>query len=138
MTSLLDIAPLSESVPVGGGQSVEVFGVTAEGFASLWARFPEVQKIFARKVGEINPENLVSFVPACLAAVIAAGSGFPGNPKAERKAATLNIDAQVALIAAILRLTMPEGAGPFVERLTALGLLSLTTAAPTTEPHGKA
>ena len=36
-------------------------------------------------------------------------------------AGKLSLDAQADLLAAILRLTLPKGIGPFVEKLTALG-----------------
>jgi hypothetical protein len=38
-------------------------------------------------------------------------------------AGTLSLDVQADLLAAILRLTLPKGVGPFVEKLTALGSL---------------
>jgi hypothetical protein len=56
-----------------------------------------------------------------VAAIIAAGCGYPGDEKAEAVAGRLSIDAQADLLAAILRLTLPAGLGPFVEKLTVLG-----------------
>ena len=43
------------------------------------------------------------------------------RPKAECVAGRLWLDAQADLLAGILRLTLPKGVGPFVEKLTALG-----------------
>ena len=56
-----------------------------------------------------------------VAAIIAAGCGYPGDEKAEVVAGQLSLDAQADLLASILRLTLPKGIGPFVEKLTALG-----------------
>jgi hypothetical protein len=56
-----------------------------------------------------------------VAAIIAAGCGYPGDEQAEAVAGKLAIDAQADLIAAIVHLTLPAGLGPFVEKLTALG-----------------
>lgn len=56
-----------------------------------------------------------------VAAIIAAGCGYPADEKAEAVAGNLSLDAQADLLAAILRLTVPRGIGSFVEKLTALG-----------------
>jgi hypothetical protein len=74
-----------------------------------------------------------------VAAIIAAGCGYPGDDKAEAIAAKLPLDSQTDFLAAILRLTLPKGIGPFVNKLTALsGLLDVDarsdTAQGTTSP----
>ena len=56
-----------------------------------------------------------------VAAIIAAGTVDPGDPVAEEAAGRLGIDEQADLLAAILRVTLPKGVGPFVEKLLALG-----------------
>jgi hypothetical protein len=56
-----------------------------------------------------------------IAAIIAAGCGYPGDDQAEAVAGKLSLDAQADLLASILRLTLPKGIGPFVEKPTALG-----------------
>ena len=58
-----------------------------------------------------------------VAAIIAAGCGYPGDNTAETIAGSLSLDIQADFLAAILRLTLPNGVGPFVEKLTALGSL---------------
>ncbi len=55
-------------------------------------------------------------------AILAAGTGAPGDPDAEQAAGRLSIDEQADLMAAIARATLPNGVGPFVEKLTALGV----------------
>ena len=56
-----------------------------------------------------------------VAAIIAAGCGYPGDEQAEAVAGKLALDAQADLLASILRLTLSRGIGPFVKKLTALG-----------------
>jgi hypothetical protein len=73
-----------------------------------------------------------------VAAIIAAGCGYPADDKAESVAAKLSLDAQADLLTVILRLTLPKGVGPFVEKLTALGgILHADAAQSGTEPASK-
>ncbi|TIX27303.1 hypothetical protein [Mesorhizobium sp.] len=118
MAGLLDIAALTEKVPVGAAK-VEVFGVSAKGVAVLLGRFPELRLLMTGR--EIGPERLMQMGGDVVAAVIAAGIGFPGDEGQEAAAGRLNVEAQADLLAATLRLTFPNGLGPFVEKLTALG-----------------
>ncbi|RWQ12334.1 hypothetical protein [Mesorhizobium sp.] len=118
MAGLLDIAPLTEKVPVGGAK-VEVFGVSAKGVAVLLARFPELRLLMTGR--DVGPEKLMAMGGDVVEAIIAAGIGFPGDDAQEEAAGRLNVEAQADLLAATLRLTFPNGLGPFVEKLTALG-----------------
>ncbi|RWF44297.1 MAG: hypothetical protein EOS65_02665 [Mesorhizobium sp.] len=120
MVGLLDIAPLTETVPVGGAQ-IEVFGVSAKGVVSLLARFPEVRMLMNGK--EVGVDRLMQMGGDAIAAVIAAGVGLPGDEEQEQIAARLPIEAQADLLAAIIKVTLPNGIGPFVEKLTALGAI---------------
>ena len=113
MVSLLDIVPSVETVDVGG-EKIAVHGVSATGLAYLIRRFPELLS------GGIGVEMLMSVGGEAVAAVIACGCGYHGNEVAEGKAASFSLDVQADLLAAILRLTMPQGVGPFVEKLAAL------------------
>jgi hypothetical protein len=70
---------------------------------------------------EVETEQLMAVGGDAVAAIIAAGCGYPGDENAETIASKLSIDAQADLLATILRLTLPKGIGPFVEKLTALG-----------------
>ena len=118
MVGLVDIAPAVERVTVRG-QEVEVFGVSAAGVAMLLARFPDLRKLFAGR--DVGLDDLLAMGGDLVAAIIAAGTGDPGDPVAEEAAGRLGIDEQADLLAAILRVTLPKGVGPFVEKLLALG-----------------
>lgn len=116
MAGLLDIAPLTESVTVAG-RAVTVTGISAKGLASLLARFPELRSLVS---GE-TLDAAILLAKACDAAgpIIAAGCGYPGNEDAEQKAGLIPLGEQANLLAAIFRLTMPGGFGPFVEMVAA-------------------
>jgi hypothetical protein len=118
MVGLIDIAPRTEAVEVQGA-SVAVHGVSARGVANLLGRFPELRMLMTGRT--VDADRLMAVGGDAVAAIIAAGCGYPGDEKAEAVAGSLGIDAQADLLAAILRLTLPAGFGPFVDKLTALG-----------------
>ena len=118
MVGLIDIAPRIETVDVQGA-SVAVHGITARGVAHLLGRFPELRMLMTGQ--SVETDRLMEMGGDAVAAIIAAGCGYPGDNKAEIVAASLSVDAQADLLVAILRLTLPSGLGPFVEKLTALG-----------------
>ena len=128
MGSLLDIAPLSETVTVSG-VAIEVKGVSALGIASLMKRFPEFRELLSGNEIDIGPDQLFELVPNGVAAIIAAGCGHPGNQEAEGVAEGLPVAEQLELLQAILRLTMPDGIVPFAERVRSL-FGSVATLAP--------
>jgi hypothetical protein len=125
MVGLIDIAPSVETIDVQG-TSVAVHGISAKGLAHLLSRFPELRKLMSGH--EVEIEQLMAMGGEAVAAIIAAGCGYPGDPAAENVAARLTLEAQVDLLSGILRLTLPGGFGPFVEKLTALGGLILPAA----------
>lgn len=117
MVGLLDLAPSTRTVPVGGGQ-VAVLGVSALGIAAILTQFPELKKAFSGGELKFDAESLMAYAPNAISAILAAGCGYPGNPAAITKAASLPVGEQAALLDVILELTMPDGIGPFVEALT--------------------
>lgn len=120
MVSLLDVAPSTKTVTVGG-VNVPVFGVSAKGIASLLQDFPELRKAFAGKETDgFTAEGLFTLVPQAIASIIAAGTGHPGEADHIAAAEKLPADAQAELMEAIIALTMPKGVGPFMERVTQL------------------
>src|SRR5262249_47183372 len=117
MVGLIDIASTVETVDVQG-TSVTVHGVSAKGLASLLGRFPELRRLMTGQ--EVQADQLMAMGGDAVAAIIAAGCGYPGDETAEGMATNLSLDAQADLLAATLRLTLPKGIGPFVDKLTAL------------------
>ena len=118
MVGLVDIAPSIETVEIQG-TPVAVHGISAKGVAHLLGRFPELRMLMIGQ--EVEAAQLMAMGGDAVAAIIAAGCGYPGDEKAEAVAAKLAIDAQADLLAIIVRRTLPAGLGPFVEKLTALG-----------------
>jgi hypothetical protein len=125
VVGLIDIAPRTETIDVQG-TPVPVHGISAKGLAHLLGRFPELRKLMTGQ--EVEIEQLMAMGGDAVAAIIAAGCGYPGDQVAEDVAASLTLEAQVDLLSAVLRLTLPGGFGPFVEKLTALGGLILPPA----------
>lgn len=135
MVGLVDIAPQTESVSVQG-TAVTVHGISAKGLAHLLSRFPELRMLMTGQ--EVQAQQLMAIGGDAVAPIIAAGCGFPGDEAAEAVANKLSLDAQADLLASILRLTLPKGVGPFVEKLTMLGsILDADGARSDTEPASK-
>jgi len=120
MVGLLDLSPIAATVVVRG-QTVEVVGISAKGVAHLLARFPELGDVMSGKTVEVA--RLMEIGGDCVAAIIAAGCGLVGNAEAEERAGSLSLEEQADFLTEILKLTMPGGVGPFVAKLTGLGLV---------------
>jgi hypothetical protein len=121
-TGLLDVAFVTEEVA-----GVRIAGVSALGISYLLARFPEFRMMLTGR--EVKVDQLMTLAPDAIAAVIACGCGVvptgkEGDEKrqhdAEAKAASIPIGVQADFLEAILRVTMPQGVGPFVARLERL------------------
>ncbi len=128
MSSLLDIACVSESVALPKGQ-VSVYGVSAEGIAYLFQKFPEFRALITGR--EVTSDALIKLAPGAVAAIITCAIGEPGDEADEKMAARLPLECQMDILEAAIRLTMPNGLTPFVERLarmaSMLGVTSATT-----------
>lgn len=128
MTSLLDIGPLTEQVPVNG-KEVTVYGVTPEGFFYLLDKFPALQKMMS---GDgVDVDKLREVAPTSIAYAIAVATTDRSQYKVSaqwlidvQRAAdvAMNISAhyQMALFQAALRLTFPDGIGPFMKAVEGL------------------
>lgn len=128
MPSLVDVARQTDTV-----HGVPVYGVSAKGIAYLLGKFPELRALMAGRTVEV--EQLMAMGGDAIAAIIAAGCGHPGNAEEEAAAALFSADTQADFLEPILRLTMPKGVGPFVEKVTALAgtlgdVQSMTAPAP--------
>lgn len=118
MVGLPDIGLGAETVTIGD-HKIEVTGVSAAGIAVLLGRFPELRRLMTGKA--VDVDRLINMGPEVMAAIIAAGIGTPGDEAEEVKAQRLPISAQVDLLAAILRVTLPGGMRPFVAKMQAIG-----------------
>ena len=121
MVGLVHIAPVTSTILVRG-QDITITGVSARGIALLLARFPELRAVITGR--EVAMDDLLKLGGDVIAAIIAAGTGVPGDVDAEKAADNLTLEEQADLLAAIVELTMPRGLGPLVERLSRLGLLA--------------
>jgi hypothetical protein len=119
MASLLDIAESRETVTVRG-TAVAVPGISADGIARLLTRFDDLRGLLSGEVADISVEALAGTGPHVVAAVIAAGTGLPGDERAEAVAGDLSVTEQMDLLEAILRATFPAGMGEFAARLQRL------------------
>lgn len=122
MPGLVDIAPLHETVDIRG-TPIKVIGVSAEGIAMLLFRFPELRKALGGGNLDIDVNGILSMGQDIVAAVITAGVDKEGASREDVEASVkmnMVLEEQVRLIAAILRVTLPNGVGPFVESLEEL------------------
>ena len=114
MTSLLDISPVGEQVDVAG-RKMQVRGVGLTEILHLLGRFPHLRKLFDG--GGLTWESLFPLLADATGPIIAAGCGHFGEEDHEAAGARLDPDTALTLLIPILRLTMPNGAGPFVDRV---------------------
>jgi len=119
MPGLKDIAQSFATVTVKG-VALPVSGISAEGIAYLFHRFPIARELIGGKSVDVTAETLVKLGPEAVAALIATGTGELNDRDAEKAAARLGLEDQLNLLEAIIRETMPSGPGPFVQRLSSM------------------
>jgi len=119
MVGLLDILPAHETVKVGG-TDVQVGGLSIKDIALLMGRFPTVRDLLSGN--SVGAEDVITTCGDAVGAIIACGCNLGRNAQAEEIAARLTIGEQLDLLSAIIRLTVPEGFGPFAKKLEAIGL----------------
>lgn len=110
MASLADLVAKSDTV-----QGVPVYGLSAQGIAVLLSRFPELRAVMVGR--EVDIDGLFASGGDMICAVIAAGTGNPGNRDEEKLAGRMTAETQAEFVSKILKLTFPNGVGAFVERL---------------------
>ena len=116
--SLRDISDFGELVPIGDGRKLQVKGISAQGVLLLLMRFPDLQKWLSGQSLKLADTFLQA--PETIAAVIAAGTGEPGDIDAEDIAASLPVEVQTDVLEAVYRQTFRSGFGPFVKRVLVL------------------
>jgi len=109
---LTDLVAHTEEVAYGDG-SFTVRGLTILQIATLLKRFPDLLRFLG--TGKMETDAIAALAPDLIAAIIATGCG---EPEAEDKVGLLPIGVQADVMAAIVRLTIPQGFGPFVDALT--------------------
>lgn len=114
MAGLKDVVITKEKVSVCGTE-VEVVGLSYEAIGELAERHPKFGEL--AKAGAASVPALLSLGPEIIASILAAGTDALGDPEAEAVGRQLCVDDQTRLLAAILRRTMPRGAGPFGDTL---------------------
>ena len=130
MTSLLDIGPLTEDVAVNG-QKVTVYGVTPEGFFYLLEKFPELRTIFSGGIKTLSMDTLRDMAPSSIAYALAVATTDRSPFKTTQEwlavvqqtanvAMNLSAHYQMALFQAAIRLTFPDGIGPFMKGMETL------------------
>ena len=116
--SLRDISDFGENVDIGDGRKLKVRGISAQGCLLLLMRFPDLQKWISGQSLALTDAFLQA--PETMAAVIAAGTGAPGDTDAEDIAASLPVEVQTDVLEAVYRQTFRSGFGPFVKRVLVL------------------
>lgn len=120
MATLLDIAPTTavEIVTING-LPLTVHGLRVPALASIVARFPDLSFLIGGAGGMSMP-RLIGQLGAATGPIIAAAMDELGNEKSEKIASDLLAEQQLELIAAIFRLTFPNGLVSFIEKLGTL------------------
>ena len=129
MTSLLDIGSLTEEVAIGNNKVV-VYGLSPEGFFYLLQKFPMLQQLMRGGAKEVSMETLREVAPESVAYAIAVATTSRAYMNQQQWSDIVNATAnvainlpahcQMALLNAALRLTFPEGVGPFIKGVQAL------------------
>jgi hypothetical protein len=117
MSSLLDLGPLTEEVEIRGVK-LTINGLSAADLFKLFSQFPDLQQ----KLAQLGSPGAVmmNLAPDLFAKMIAMAVGAPGDAEMEARAKKLGAADQINILAAVQRLSFPEGFGPFVEQMTKL------------------
>jgi hypothetical protein len=119
MPSLTDIAPAVETVTIGG-VGIEVRGVGIDAIAAVLSASPELAALLRPGAAGLDATRLLVEAPTAMYALMAAATGGAGNAEQIEAARRLTFGAQVDLLDAIIRLSMPGGLLPLVARLVAM------------------
>lgn len=123
MAKLSDIIPPQHRIVItlanDEAQEVDVRGLNLQDVASLMARYPEVIEQFD---GRLDAMAILKLGPQVVAAVMAMACGAPNDRGAEAALLALPLGKQAEILNVVVRETMPNGVGPFVDLLKSLGL----------------
>jgi hypothetical protein len=118
MVSLVDIVPQKRTVQLSSGE-LELRGLGLRQIADLLLRFPTLRNLFVEGAPELEVETLLVMAPDAIGAIIAEAAGQPEAVAAIADGA-LDLDELTDCLVVVRDLTMPHGAAPLLERLTAL------------------
>lgn len=117
MPSLVDIARQSKEV-----HGLHVRAASGATIADVLAHYPEIRKVMTGV--EVTADQLIAIAPGAVAEIIAAScmpidDMLDPEKKKENIAAAgvLGVGLQVDLLDAIIKMSIPSGIGPFVEKL---------------------
>lgn len=106
MVSIIEIAPPEEGRKVSVlGEEIEVFAVRNRAWATLARRFPDLKRTIAGISVSIEDQKISGMETA--PAIIAAGLGQLGDEKTEAAIDRLPLDAQMALLRAVMEQSYP-------------------------------
>lgn len=129
MASLLDVAGTAAPRQVEiRGVLVDVPGVSVAGLAILMRRFAAVRDMLSGREVALTLDTLFDLGPEVVAAVLAAGTGKPGDADTEALAAALTLDEQLELGQAVFEATFPKGPASFFGRLQAMAAVATKVA----------
>jgi len=116
---ILDLRRVTREAETSGGVVV-VSAVSMAGIADLLVKHALVRKLFRGEVtnADFTPETLLGFAPDF--AVDCITLGVDGGPEVREHVASLSVSDQLSLFEAVTSASMPEGIGPFVEKVTRL------------------
>jgi len=111
-------APESTTVPLGG-MDVAIRQVSLIDMLRIIKRFPALKALFSGDTATLI-DLLIDCGPDAVAAVLACATGHPGDKTVEIGIQALPDDALISLLAAAIRITMPDGVESFFARLVTL------------------
>ena len=117
VSSFADIAPAIERVEIRG-TVIEMRGITMERCFELVAEFPATMGLFS---GKIDVQKLMIEMPQAVAAIACESLQKPKDKKEREAFRKLAFGDQAKIISKVLKATMPDGQGPFVEMGETLG-----------------
>lgn len=117
MPGLIDITPAVEVVDVRG-HSVRVVGLNEESIGQLLVRFPKFRQMWETSKWDVN--GLLKMSREGISAIIADSCD---GAFSEQTASYLGLGERAEILAAVCRVTMPRGFGPFGDLMRAIGLV---------------
>ncbi len=121
MAGLKDIVSRREQVDCGDGIIIPVGELPLSAIAHMLAKFPEVGQLMMQKDVVVDIPRLMIAVPEAIELIVAHGVRT-GEPIGDciLMVKDLGADLQLKLAEKILEITMPDGIGPFAEKIVRL------------------